>query len=454
MKNVDESRQDDNRGQGPDRIVTPRRGALLAGHDNRLEVLVRLPCADAPEGHARPSLNLAFVIDRSGSMSGHPLEEAKHCVRRMIEQLAARDRASLAVYDDQAQVIVPSRPVDDRSTFDRALAGVHPGGCTNLHDGWALGAQQVASHLGDAGVARVILLSDGNANQGETDPATIADRCGQLAREGVGTSTYGLGVDFNEDLMVRMARSGGGKAYYGESADHLMEPFLQEFSLLSSMLGRAVRLDVRAIGGSKVECANPYPAAGDGAWILPDLAWGGEAWAVLRVTIPKAIVDRWAGDGATWIETRVTWTDLDGGEHVLDWEGLHLPVLGPAAYEALAEDELVARRAGELEAADLQLRARAAAQRRDWNEVDRLLRTARSRAGTNAWVAEVVSVLEEIARERDEARFAKEAMYASAGMSTRLSAPCEPSYSARDAEAAAPAHLRRKTRQGRTEFEK
>ncbi len=88
---------------------------------------------------------------------------------------------------------------------------------------------------------RVILLSDGNANEGLTDPGEIASQCEAFAAAGVSTSTYGFGRHFNEELMVAMARAGGGNSYYGDTADDLFEPFDQEFSLLSSLWARAPR---------------------------------------------------------------------------------------------------------------------------------------------------------------------------------------------------------------------
>jgi Ca-activated chloride channel family protein len=437
----------------PTLIVSPRRAALLAGHDNALDVLVRVQAPAAAEGVTRPPLNLAFVIDRSGSMSGKPLLEAKRCVAHMVQRMGPDDRAAVVVYDDDSRVIVPGRPVDGMAPFLAALAQVHSGGCTDLHGGWAAGAREVSGHVAPGAVSRVVLLSDGNANKGVVDPATIADQCSELLASGVSTSTYGLGVDFNEDLMLRMARAGGGSGYYGESADDLMEPFLQEFALLTALCGRSVTLRFSLPYGASAAVPNDYAPAPDGGFAMPDLAYGGEAWALVRVTIPRLIVDA-AGPGGKidGFEFRVSWADLDGRGHDLPPVAMCLPVLRASAWEAVAEDELVARRAGELEAAELQRLAADAARRRAWDEVDRLLEQARRRAAKNPWIEEVLIVLSALAAQRDDRAFAKEAAYAAHRMSSRLSDSDEGVQFCMAAEAARPAYLRRKSRQGRAAF--
>jgi Ca-activated chloride channel family protein len=298
----------------------------------------------------------------------------------------------------------------------------------------------------------VILLSDGNANQGLTDTAAIEEQCRQLAAAGVTTSTYGLGDAFNEDLMLRMARSGGGSGYYGQTADDLMEPFGTEFDLMSALAGRAVRLEVEACPGAKVRVVNDYLAMGVGHWLLPDLAWGGETWALLEVEIlpPKTFV---AGHRLEVLQVSLSWTDLDGKACELGPVALELPLL-TTDCDGLPENELVARRAGELEAADYQKKAQEAAGRQAWKEVDALLRKAKKQAANNPWVAGVVDVLVQLAALRDEANFKKEAAYSSRRMNSRIADANENAvcYSA-TAEAASPSFARRKTYQGRTQFQ-
>src|SRR5690606_28173255 len=125
---------------------------------------------------------------------------------------------------------------------------------------------------------------------------------------------------------------------------------------------------------------------------------------------------------------------------------LDLPRLPTAAWAAVVEDELVARRVGELEAANLYDAAQTAARHGDWLQVDRLLREAREHATDNEWLTAVVEKLERLALRRDEMMFSKETMYTSRKMRSRLATTNE----ADALNEAAPSYLRRKLEQGKS----
>jgi Ca-activated chloride channel family protein len=110
-----------------------------------------------------------------------------------------------------------------------------------------------------------------------------------MADAGVGTSTYGLGQGFNEELMTAMARAGRGNAYYGQTAEDLMDPFREEFDLMSALCARRLRLAVAPARGVRVEILNQYRTDAEGRTMLLDLAYGGEAWAVMRLTVPCSV---------------------------------------------------------------------------------------------------------------------------------------------------------------------
>mgnify|MGYP003342250829 CR=1 FL=1 len=116
---------------------------------------------------------------------------------------------------------------------------------TNLHAGWLRASEMLASHAGRDAACHVILLSDGLANAGLTDPARICEQVTALAGAGVTTTTVGLGADFNEDLMTAMAKAGQGNAHYGERAQDLAETFEAEIGLLSQLQWRSIEMKIK-----------------------------------------------------------------------------------------------------------------------------------------------------------------------------------------------------------------
>jgi Ca-activated chloride channel family protein len=432
-------------------IITPRRPALLAGHDNELDLLVRIQAPDAPaELPQRNPLHLALVIDRSGSMSGQPLDEAKRCAEFVLDGLQPTDHLSVVVYDNDVQTLVPATALTDKDPIRSAIRAVDSGGTTDLHGGWFQGAETLAPHTRDDVTSRVILLSDGCANHGLTDPDRIYAQCAEFAAAGVSTSTYGLGHNFNEELMIGMARHGQGNSYYGRTADDLMDPFREEFELLNALCARRLRLEVSPAAGVSVKVLNDYVADGEHAWLLPNLAFGGEAWALVRLRVPSpALAGEGQGESSSLpvCSFSVRYATLDGEPRTIQPQQLALPALPAVAFNAIAEDELVVRRAGELEAAALQARARTAARRGDWHAVGMALKVAERIGAHNAWVAETVAELRDLAAQKDQVMFAKEAAFSARRMNSRLAEKSE-LLTPHDASPGA-SYLRRKGAQGK-----
>jgi Ca-activated chloride channel family protein len=271
----------------------------------------------------------------------------------------------------------------------------------------------VSAHLSDNAISRVILLSDGQANAGVRTPNTIFAQCAKLADADLTTSTYGLGRNFNEDLMLGMARAGRGNAYYARTADDLMDLFRQEFALLSALFAKQITLRFTVPSGVKAQVLNNYSTTSEGVYHLSDLAYSSEVWALLRLTIPKGfILNGLEENRIKVIEVAVSFKDLDGNVHTLPVAELTLPSLPPNAWDVIAEDELVVRRAAERDvAAALQEHAQRAAKRGDWSEVTRLLDEAKRNAKGNAWLQAVVNKLEALAAERDEVVLLKQIAY-------------------------------------------
>ena len=428
--------------------LSPRRAALKAGADNAVEVLVRIQAPAAPAGHVaeRPQQALSLVIDRSGSMAGRPLNEARRCAEYVIGKMRPTDMVSLVQFDNRVQRLWPAVPLGDGDAVRGAISRIQANGNTNLHGGWLEGAISLADASG-SGLKRVILLSDGCANDGETDSGEIASQCAALSARGVTTSTYGLGNGFNEELMVAMARAGGGNHYYGDTADDLIEPFQQELDLLNNIALRQLELSVSVADGLQVKMLNTLPATASG-WRLSDLAWGAEAWAVVQIKVPAGALPA-VGDRLTVMRVSVTAQDLHGEPAVLERTGLALSVVTTAAFAALVDDELVRRRCDELAAGRVLTQMRSAAEAGDWALVDQLLSDAQKAFASHEWLAGILDAMVTLARSRSHERVMKEAMYSSAKLSSRLAARDELSHSM--SETTGPAYLRRKRQQGKAD---
>ena len=209
---------------------------IPVGEATRLSLVIRFGAEAAAT--ARRRLNLAVVLDRSGSMAGTPLKQAVNAVSALVGELRDDDRVSVVIYDDHVDTIVPSDLAKDKAKIRAALGKVRAGGCTNLSGGWLEGVKHVAKHASKELVNRVLLLTDGQANMGITDPAVLVKTAGQKAAEGVVTTTLGFGSGFHEDLLIGMARAAEGNFYFIQSPEDVAQVFKIELEGLSSVVGQ------------------------------------------------------------------------------------------------------------------------------------------------------------------------------------------------------------------------
>ena len=262
-------------------------------------VLAEITAPPAAELRERAPVNLAFVLDRSGSMSGGKLEIAKQAVAEAIGRLDARDRFSIVVYDDVIDLVIESTPASPearRNAMGR-LASVDARGSTNLSDGWLRGCEQVATHLG-GGVDRVLLLTDGLANKGITDATELTHHAAELRARGVSTTTFGVGSDFDEALLQSMADAGGGHFYYIADSAQIRDHIASEVGETLEVVARDVELEILAGEGVSVETISPQPLTARGARSivsLGDLVADQVLDVVLRLTFPYGQLGRETG---------------------------------------------------------------------------------------------------------------------------------------------------------------
>ncbi|MFC4640203.1 vWA domain-containing protein [Deinococcus hohokamensis] len=358
--------------------LRPIRFALIASQTTQLTLLIRVhPAPTASQVTQRPVLNLAFVIDRSGSMSGEPLEMAKQAAIAAVRQMRADDRVSVVAFGSAVEVVVPSQPVGSRDGVVRAIETIGTSGMTNLHGGWLEGATQVAQHLTPGALNRVILLSDGQTNEGITDPHEIARHVRGLTERGISTTAIGLGSHYDEELLLAIANAGNGNFEHVEDASRLPTFFEEELQGLTRTTGRMVSLGLEPnpeFGVRVTDVLNAFERNEFGRLQLPNLVDGQPVDVVVTLNVPAQ--DQRAGQPQGVTRVRLAWTGTDGQRHKVRAQ-LDLPVLDAPAYQALPEDSDVLEAQALLQAARLKREAVAAMDRGDREGAQQSVRSIR-----------------------------------------------------------------------------
>ncbi len=273
--------------------VVPQYDAVFVG-DRELNVLLRLTgTGDAPA--QRPPLDLALVIDRSGSMSGDKLRSVKEAALKLLQQLGPDDRVSLSTYGSEVTTLTTRLPVDDRgrAVLRDYVLGIRSDGMTALGPAMARALEALEAGVdGGAGsrLAHVLLLSDGIANVGESRPAALGARAAQGFTHGVTVSTLGVGLDYNEDLMTKLADQGGGRYHFVKDDAETAKVLQDEMSGLVATVARSVEVELAAAPGAEVLRVFGYPLTtrdGIAQIRVGTLGAGQTREIVLRMRLPE-----------------------------------------------------------------------------------------------------------------------------------------------------------------------
>jgi Ca-activated chloride channel homolog len=288
--------------------VIPERNLFIAGREQTADVLIRITPPDAKSKRRRPLLNLSLVLDRSGSMQGEKIARARQAAAFCIDQLLTEDRVSVVVFDDVIEVVVGSQRAENREQIKEAISHVRARNSTALHEAWVRGGMQVSEHLIDGAVNRVLLITDGLANVGETNTDRIVSQAAELAARGVSTSTIGIGSDFNEDLLIPMAASGRGNAWHVERPADMDRIFATELQGLIAQAGHTVSLGLTPSDGVTVQdVLNDFEVTHTGRYKLPNLCAGSPIDVVVRLKVPA----RSAGQRLKLLDLRLAWNPQD-----------------------------------------------------------------------------------------------------------------------------------------------
>ncbi|MBN1816732.1 MAG: VWA domain-containing protein [Sedimentisphaerales bacterium] len=222
---------------------------LLADKQQTAYLRVGLTGFAMDKSSGRAPVNVAIVIDKSGSMSGAKIEQAKEAAIKAVCRLHSEDIVSVVTYDSTVTVVVPATKVSDKDTILAKIRSIQAGGSTALYAGVEKGAQEMRKFLSDNRVNRMVLLSDGLANVGPSSPTDLARLGEKLIKEGISVTTIGIGLGYNEDLMTQLAYKSDGSHYFAEKVDDLAKVFEQEFGRSLSVVAQEVQIDIRCAKG-------------------------------------------------------------------------------------------------------------------------------------------------------------------------------------------------------------
>ncbi|MEA2284816.1 MAG: Ca-activated chloride channel [Solirubrobacteraceae bacterium] len=283
---------------------------------DQITVMLELLAPDGPGGADRPPAVVQVVLDRSGSMDlGDRLPAARSALKALVDRLDPRDAFGLVVFDDRVDVVVPAGPVADKPAIHAAIDAVWARGSTNLSAGLMRGIQEARRVLDPTGPARatLLLVSDGMANEGVTDPEQLEGVAAGAQRGGVTVSTAGVGLGYDEAVLAAVARGGQGNHVFAEDADSAAGAVAGEVEGLLAKAVQAASLMIRPTSDvQSVVIFNDLPANAvqDGVMVeLGDL-WAGEQRKLLIGLGVPAIAALGLAQGATLELRYVTLPDL------------------------------------------------------------------------------------------------------------------------------------------------
>jgi Ca-activated chloride channel family protein len=290
--------------------------ALDTGH---AAVFIQMGFASGidPATFHRAPLNLAVVVDRSGSMDGAKIDAVKTALSRLIDKLDERDRLAIVMFDDQVDLLLASTPVTDREAIRAKLGDIYARGATDMASGLRAGFAQVQAHAGQAGVNdRVMIFTDAQTNTGDTDTETFIGLAGENAARNIGLTLFGVGIDLNQELVLAITKLRGGSYFYLQDAAKIATVFDLDFDYLVTPLAYDLRLTLQPKPGFRVAEVYGYsawPAGSDSVEIaVPTLFLSRQEGAL--VARLETAADTWPIGKPPLAELSLTYREVSGAQ--------------------------------------------------------------------------------------------------------------------------------------------
>jgi Ca-activated chloride channel family protein len=261
---------------------------IMGRPKDRLFVGLGFNTAIKAETWKRAPLNLVAVVDKSGSMSGQPLELVRQSLLQIASQMGPEDQIGIVLYGDRAHVyLAPTRLTGaNRAAVEAAIRGIESAGSTDMESGLKVGyAAAFASRDGFQGATRLMLFTDEQPNVGATDADSFMGMAEAASRKGVGLTTIGVGVQYDGALATKISSVRGGNLYFMRDAADVAQVFHDKLDTMVSELAFDLELKLSPAPGYRI--TGVYGVPGD------VMSWG-KAGSIL-VTVPTAFLSTEGG---------------------------------------------------------------------------------------------------------------------------------------------------------------
>ena len=252
-------------------ITIDYNNAVLASK-NECILQVGIATQEIQNRKKRNTVNVAMVLDKSGSMSGSKIKLVKKAIITFIEKLSPEDYFSLIQFDSEAEVVIESHQIgNDISFLRKQINNITASGGTNLNSGMEKGYEEANKKHSNTINSRVILLTDGMTNQGETGLEKIIKNSKKYNEKGIEISTIGVGSSLDFNLLKQLAMEGKGANHFiGENEEDIQKVFADEAQSLLYQIGKSPEVVIELPSGFKVLDFYGYqPKYGDDKLTIP-----------------------------------------------------------------------------------------------------------------------------------------------------------------------------------------
>ena len=300
--------------EGRTLCVEARAGTVdIASVDGNAETLVQIGFdTGIASPFERKPLNLSLAVDVSGSMGGDRINATRDALRVLVNSLNDDDTFSLVTFNSEAQVVIGPTAGSDKETLRNAVDGLQAGGGTNIGDGLDSSFEQIRLGLSDENKStvlhRVMLFTDMHPNQGVRDGRSFVRILEDAAAEGIGVTSFGVGIDFGADLANQVAQVRGGNYFHLETPDKIRRVFERDFDLMVTPL--AYDLQISLVAPAGYEIVDTFGLAGSTTTRCGDLA----SARCLGLTVPTVFLSR--GGGGMFLRLKINAGEDQPGEPI------------------------------------------------------------------------------------------------------------------------------------------